>query len=211
MNFFKDFYDDGRFVRSVNATFLVLIPKRGDAEDLRDFKPINLVGGLYKWLDKVLANKLKLVLNKVISNAQNAFVEGRQIMDAMLIANEAIDSIMKSKGGAILCKLDLEKAYDHVEWPFLFLVLEKIGFGDKWIKWIKWCVPTTRFSILVNGTPSGFFQSSRGLRQGDPISPYLFMVVMKALSYLIKRVVNGGFLSPCQLGVEEEKGLKSPI
>ena len=186
MNFFKDFYDDGRFVRSVNATFLVLIPKRGDVEDLRDFKPINLVGGLGKWLDKVLANKLKLVLNKVISNAQNAFVEGRQIMDAMLIENEAIDSIMKSKGGAILCKLDLEKAYDHVEWPFLFLVLEKMGFGDKWIKWIKWCVPTTRFSILVNGTPSGFFQSSRGLRQGDPISPYLFMVVMKALSYLIK-------------------------
>ena len=95
--------------------------------------------------------------------------------------------------------MDLEKAYDHVEWPFLFLVLKKMGFGEKWIGWIKWCVSTARFLVLVNGTPSGFFQSSRGLRQGDPISPYLFVVVMEALNCLIKRAVNGGFLSHCQV------------
>ena len=81
----------------------------------------------------------------------------------------------------------------------MFSVLEKMGFRKKWIRWIKWCVSTARFSVLINGTSSGFFQSSRGLRQGDPISPYLFVVVMEALSCLIKRAVNGGFLSPCEV------------
>ena len=81
----------------------------------------------------------------------------------------------------------------------MFSVLEKMGFRKKWIRWIKWCVSTARFSVLINGTSSGFFQSSRGLRQGDPISPYLFVVVMEALSCLVKRAVNGGFLSPCQV------------
>ena len=112
----------------------------------------------------MLANRLKMVIAKVIFKAQNAFVEDRQILDAVHVANEAIDSILKSNGGAILCKLDIENAYYHVEWSFLFSVLEKMGFGEKWIRWIKWCISTASFSVLVNGTPFGFFQNSRGLR-----------------------------------------------
>ena len=111
MSFFREFYEHGKFVKSLNAIFLVLIPKKVGAKDLRDFRPISLLESLYKWLAKVLANRLK----KVVSKAQGAFVEGRQILDAVLIANEAIDSVLKNNENGILCKLEIEKAYDYVD------------------------------------------------------------------------------------------------
>ena len=131
MGFLKEFHEHGRFVKSLNSTFLVLIPKKADAEDLRDFRPISLVGGLYKLLAKVLANRLKKVVGKVVSSAQNAFVEGRQILDAALTANEAIDSLLKRNESGVLCKLDIEKPYDHLNWNFLLFVLQSMGFGEK--------------------------------------------------------------------------------
>ena len=212
MCFFKEFYENGKFVKSLNATFMVLIPKKTGAEALGDFRPITLVGSLYKWLTKVLANRLKKVVRKVVSKAQGAFVEGRQILDAVLIANEVIDSIFKNNESGILCKLDIEKAYDNVDWTFILTVMQKMGFREKWIKWIKWCISTTSFSMLVNGTPTGFFQSSRGLRQGDPLSPYLFVIDMEVFSAFLKRVVEGGFLSGCRVkGWSEERALISHL
>ena len=207
MGFFKDFFEQNKFVRNLNFTILVLIPKKENAVDIKDYIPISLVGGLYKILAKVLANRLRRVVGQVVSTAQNAFVERRQILDAVLIANEAIDALSKRKEKGLICKLDIEKAYDHLNWNFLLSVMEKMGFGRKWLNWIQWCISTATFSVLVNGTPTGFFRSSRGLRQGDPLSPYLFVLGMEALSGLIDRAVQGGFLSGCYIGKRNGEGM----
>ena len=138
-------------------------------------------------------------------------MEGRQILDALLIANEAIDSMQKSGGGGILCKLNIEKAYDHVNWSFLLWLPERMGFGAKLISWIEWCISTVCFSILINKTPSGFFQSFGGLRQRDPLSPYIFVTVMEVLSCLLKRANEGGFYRGGSSVVEEVREWRSLI
>ena len=195
IGFFKEFHDNARFVKNLNTTFFVLIPKKQSGEELRDLRPISLVGGLYKILSKVLANRIKRVMDKVISKSQNAFVEGRQILDAVLIANELVDSSLRRKKGGLVCKLDIEKAYDSICWEFLYKVLDKMGFGGRWLSWMKWCISIASFSVIINGSPVGFFQSSRGLRLGDPLSPYLFVIGMEVLSCLINRAVDGNYLS----------------
>ena len=100
----------------------------------------------------------------MVSKAQNAFVEGRQILNVVFVVNEVVDSILKSNEGAVMCKLDIKNAYDHVNWSILFSVMSMMGFGEKWIRWMQWCISTTNFYVLVNGSSSGFFQNSRGLK-----------------------------------------------
>ena len=146
----------------------------------------------------MLANRLKKVLGRVVSLDPNAFVKGRQILDASLIANEVIDTWQKRKEKGLICKLDIEKAYDSINWDFLMKILRKLGFGSRWMEWIWWCISTAKFSVLVNGVPAGFFSSTKGLRQGDPLSPYLFILGMEVLSALLRRAAVGGFFSGCR-------------
>ena len=203
---FKEFYEHRSFAKCRNTTFLVLIPKKGSAEDLGDFRPISLLGGLYKLLAKVLANRLKKVLERVVSVDQNAFVRGRQILNASLIANEVIDFLHKRKEKGLICKLDIEKAYDSINWKFLMKVLLMMGFGSRWIDWMWWCISTAKFSILINGVLAGFFSNSKGLQQGDPLSPYLFVLGMEVPSTLFKRAGEWGFLFGCRLQASGERG-----
>ena len=114
LGFFKEFYEHSIFVKSLNATFLVLILKKTNVEDLKDLMPIILVGSLYKILIEVLANRIKRIMGMIISQSQIAFVEGRQILGAVLIANEVVDSMVRRKESGLICKLDNEKAYDHI-------------------------------------------------------------------------------------------------
>jgi hypothetical protein len=121
-------------------------------------------------------------------------------LDPILIANECLGSRLRSGEPGVMCKMDLEKAYDHVNWNFLLYVLRRCGFGEKWCSWIEHCISSVRFSVMVNGSPNGFFSSSRGLRQGDPLSPLLFVFVMEALSRMISVAVGGGLLEGFSVG-----------
>ena len=151
---FEEFYHHSKFEKSLNATFIALIPKRNGASNIRNFRPISLVGSVYKILVKVLGNRLKEVLDQLIFESQNNSVDGRQILDSVLITNECVDSRVKSKTSRVICKLDIEKAYDHVNWEALLDLLKRMGFGMRWCRWIRTCISSVQFSVLFNGSPA---------------------------------------------------------
>ncbi len=112
----------------------------------------------------------------------------------MLIANKCLDNRLKSGIAGLLCKLDMEKAYNHVNWNFLMYMMEHYGFGSKWRNWVYLCISTICFSVLINGTPCRYFTSSRCIRQGDSLSPLLFVLILEAFSHLMDRAVTRGYL-----------------
>ncbi|CAN1257445.1 Transposon TX1 uncharacterized 149 kDa protein [Linum perenne] len=206
-----DFFSNLSLPVGVNSTFLVFIPKVESVAGFKDLRPISLIGGIYKVISKILMGRMKPLLNEVISPQQCAFIENRQILDAVPIANEAIDSRLRSRKPGLVLKLDIEKAFDHVNWSCLFSALSHMGFGERWINQIKACVTTASFSVLVNGESSGFFRSSRGLRQGDSLSPFLFIVVMEVLSGILHILQEEGRISGFCLNEARGSGVVNHI
>ena len=136
MKLFDVFFSTGNLDKRLNNSFIVLILKCTLPTCLNMYRPISLVGCIYKIVAKVLANRVKRVMEEVVEDNQFSFVSGKQILDCCLVANEVIDSIKKSGLGGLLLKVDFKKAYDSVEWQFLDLVMRKMNFEVKWRKWI---------------------------------------------------------------------------
>eukprot|EP00253_Pinus_taeda_P008610 PITA_08610 len=136
--------------------------------------------------------KAKTAVREINIPEQTGFVEGRQILDGLVVTQEVIHSMKTKKQKGMMIKLDLSKAYDRVSWQYLEEILRSFGFSNRWISWVLSCISTPNFSILVNGTPSKTFKASRGIRQGDPISPFLFILAAEGLGrYLKQERVDG--------------------
>ncbi|KAM0071671.1 putative RNA-directed DNA polymerase [Helianthus debilis subsp. tardiflorus] len=195
----NEFFISGSISNGCNSSFVALIPKIRDPQLLANFRPISLVGSIYKIIAKVLANRLKPALKDFISPNQSAFVGGRNILDSPLIVGESVAWAKKVKLKLLIFKVDFEKAYDTINWKFLWRIMKKMNFPDKWIGWIKGCLSSGMGSILVNGSPTKEFRFKRGLRQGDPLSPFLFILAMEVVSMFMNHMCNRGFFQGCKL------------
>ncbi|GKC99102.1 putative RNA-directed DNA polymerase, eukaryota, reverse transcriptase zinc-binding domain protein [Tanacetum coccineum] len=192
IRFVQEFFLTGSFPKGCNSSFIALIPKVFNATLITDFRPISLIGCQYKIVGKILANRLSMVIGSCISPEQSAFIKGRNILDGPLILNEVIEWYRKRKKQLMIFKVDFEKAFDSLRWDFLYLVMAKLGFGIRWRNWIKGCLRHARSSVLVNGSPTVEFEISKGLRQDDPLSPFLFILAMEGLHALICKALNCG-------------------
>jgi hypothetical protein len=197
---FDQFHGNSRLPKGMFSFFLTLIPKVSSPQSLGDFRPISLLGCLYKLVAKVLTARLSKVIGVLIPNTQSAFIKGRQLVDGVVVVNEVIDFAKKLKKECLIFKVDFEKAYDSVDWGFLDYMLRRFGFGDKWCAWMKACVCSGNMSVLVNGCPTEEISIKRGLKQGDPLAPFLFLIVAEGLGGLMRMAVDRDRFKPFLVG-----------
>ena len=187
----KEFFRTSQLHKGINSTLIALIPKSRTPSTMRDFRPISLCTTMYKCISKILASRLKSVMPSIIDRAQSAFVPGRQISDNILLAQELFRGYGRETGlPKCAFKLDLNKAFDSLDWNFLLQALKHMNFPPVFIGWIKGCICSTHFSVKLNGASNGYFKGAKGLRQGDPMSPYLFSLAMNVLSTILNKVPN---------------------
>lgn len=157
---------------------------------MTELRPISLCNVVYKIIAKVLTRRLKTVMDQVISLNQLAFEPRQQIHDNNMVVHEILHSLKQGVDGEnsrVAIKLDMAKAYDRVEWGFLIEVMDNLGVHPKFCDWIRECISRVSYNVMVNGVPSSYFRPERGLRQGDPMSSFLFLVYAEALSSYIRK------------------------
>jgi len=181
---------------ALNSAYITLLPKKEGAEQPKDFRPISLVHSFAKLVTKLLANRLAPRLQQIVSPYQSAFIKGRFIQDNFMLVQQTARFLHQQKQPRILLKLDISKAFDSVSWPFLPEILQQLGFGQIWRDIISGLLSSSSTQVLLNGIPGDRIAHRRGLRQGDPLSPMLFILVMDVLGHMILKAENEGLLQP---------------
>eukprot|EP00253_Pinus_taeda_P006727 PITA_06727 len=182
-----------------SSTLIALISKKADPLTFQDYRPISLCNITFKIITKVIAERIKVYLAASLSSDQYAFLRGRSILDAVAITQECLFSLHARKQAAAIMKIDLHKAFDCIDWGFLECLLAKIGLSPPIIRWINACYANVNYAVIINGLPSPFFQAQRRLRQGCPLSPLLFILVINSLSLHINRAVNEGHIKAVKI------------
>ena len=197
---FLEFHNNEIINQSTNIVFIALMPKKTRTRRISYHRPISLITSLYKIIAKVLSRRLRKVLQDTIFLTQGVFVERRQILDVVLIANELVDEKRRSREEGLVPKINFEKANDNVDWDFLDHVLERKEFSLRWRSWMIGCLSLATFAILVNGNAKVWVKAFRDLRQGDPLSPFLFTIVVDVLSRLVVRAEKRGLFEGFLVG-----------
>jgi hypothetical protein len=180
----------------VNEANIVLLPKNQVAATISDYRPISLINSVAKIITKILANRLAPKMNELVSGAQNAFIKKRCIHDNFIYSQRVIQLLHRKKKSALFIKLDISKAFDSISWQFLLEVMQALGFSTKWRDWIATLLGTASSKVLVNGIPTEGIRHARGLRQGDPLSPLLFILAIDPLQRIIEVAAQKGILKP---------------
>ncbi|PWA82932.1 reverse transcriptase domain, Reverse transcriptase zinc-binding domain protein [Artemisia annua] len=187
----KEFFVKGRMLGEVNATLVTLVPKTNTPNKVSDFRPIACCNIIYKIISKIITTRIKEALCKVVNPVQSAFIPGRQITDNILLTQELLRGYNWKNGAQrVALKIDIQKAYDTVNWNFLEKTLGYFEFPQMMINWIMTCVRSAGFTICINGNRHGYFKGGRGLRQGDPMSPYIFTLVMEVFTLIMHKQIQ---------------------
>ncbi|XP_074301449.1 uncharacterized protein LOC141632838 [Silene latifolia] len=187
--------NSGTVLKEMNRTFIALVPKCDSPEEVKDYRPISLCNVFMRIVTKCIKNRMQKVMEYLVGDYQNAFLAGRSISDNTLLAHEAIHKLnmyKHGKFGKVAFKVDMSKAFDRVKWDFLQAVLLKFGFPERLVNLIMSCVSTVSYEVLLNGPPLSPFKPQRGLRQGDPLLPYLFILCMEVLSCNVECAQKAG-------------------
>jgi hypothetical protein len=175
MEMFDDLFHGRLDLYRLNFAFITIIPKENDARTMNKFRPISLLNYSYKIFTRVLSSRMAKVVDRLIASNQTVFIKGGYILESVVTAHEILHSVHHSKSQGFVLKLDYEKAYDKINWEFLIDILEKRGFGGKWIDWIRCILHRGYVGLTINNYEREFFQTRKGLRQGDPCHPFFLI------------------------------------